>query len=448
MTTSPSTSGAPRNGRRRSTKLAFGAGAGVLGLLLAACGSSTSSSAKSGSSGTATVTTVSLWESHAGGPVANAQAALVKKFNATHQNVRITLNINHASTKALAALTAGKPPSFVELSHYDGKYLQAHALANLDPLIHGSNGISASTLSQWYPGVLANGQYQGAQYRLMADVKVSELFYNKSLFAKAGITSTPATWAQLGADLPKLAALGVTPLAFKDASAHIEPAFLSNGGSLFAPGSNQKKINYANAAGTTTFDYFKNLYSKKLMIFAHGNTIRADLANGKLAIGDGTSAGYVKVLQAVNGHFPLGVLPYPAGTSGHSANISQGLGFTIFTAASAAQKAAAFDFVKWFDAGPQMAYWAKSTGFAPVTKAAVPIIGSPYLSSHPGLAVSINELASKYTVPRATPDSYAEVESALDTAFYNAVTGKDTVAHALAQLDTKGNGYLAGSSGI
>jgi ABC-type glycerol-3-phosphate transport system substrate-binding protein len=42
------------------------------------------------------------------------------------------------------------------------------------------------------------------------------MFYNKALFAKAGITSAPATWAQFMAALAKLKAAGVQPFIFAD----------------------------------------------------------------------------------------------------------------------------------------------------------------------------------------------------------------------------------------
>ena len=42
------------------------------------------------------------------------------------------------------------------------------------------------------------------------------MFYSKAAFAKAGITTAPATWAQFIADLGKLKAAGITPMMFAD----------------------------------------------------------------------------------------------------------------------------------------------------------------------------------------------------------------------------------------
>jgi len=426
-----------RTKKRGRVGLALGAAALVA---LTACGP-----AHAAAQGTQTI---ELWESHAGGPVANAEAALVQKFNQTHRDVQVKLTVTKASTKALAALQTGNPPLLAEISHYDGPFLRAHALQSLNSFIEGSQGLSATARKDIYPGVWSNGEVNGQHYRLLADVKVSEFFYNERLFQKAGIQHTPTTWSELATDLVKLKRLGVIPLAFKDASAHIEPAFISNGGALFKSGSNNQSTEYNSKAGVETFSYFHDLYSRGLMTFAHGASIRAELAAGKLAIGDATSAGYAKALAAVNGKFTLGAFAYPKGISGHSGNISQGLGFVIFTHHSQVQQQAAWSFIKWFDEPQQMAYWAMQTGFDPVTKGALRYSPSAYLKTHPGLAVSLQEVASPYTVPRAAPDAYAEVEQSLDAAFFKAVKGQESIAQALSQLDQQAHQYLLGHASL
>ena len=104
--------GTRRQGRLRWTAVLVAAG----GMALAACGSSAPSASKSASS--AQVTTVSLWESHNGGPVGDAVSALVAKFNASHPSVQVDVTVTKASKKLLAATAAGDPPVLAEISHY------------------------------------------------------------------------------------------------------------------------------------------------------------------------------------------------------------------------------------------------------------------------------------------------------------------------------------------
>ena len=404
---------------------------------------------------------ISLWESHNGGPVGAAMSALVTKFDKTHRSVKVTIVVTKASTKLLAAIPAGTAPPLAEISHYDGAFRHANLLINQAPLMGEKGGFSRALVASFFPGVLANGRIPqkvvngkvapGAQFRLPADVKVSEFFYNTAMFKQAGIASCPATWTALGSDLVKLKKLGVIPMGFKDASAHIEPAFISNGGSLYKPGTHRTATEYDSAAGRTTFNQFRSWYSKKLFVFAHGADMRAAIANKKMAIEDGTSAGWVKARDAAKANgVQVRACAYPAGTSGHSGNIVQGLGFAVFSQTSPAQREAAFDFEQFWNAPKIQAIWAKGSGFDPTVKAAVPLIGKAYLNSGAGagLKVSIQALKSPYTQPRGQSDNYAEVDSALDSAFFDAVTGKASVVSTLAHLDKVDAGYLKGSTQI
>ena len=166
---------------------------------------------------------------------------------------------------------------------------------------------------------------------------------------------------------------------------------LSNGGSIFAPGSHGKRADFLTPAATATFTYFRNLYAKHEMIFAHGATIRADFGAGKLAIGDGTSAGYQKILDAAGGRFPVGVFAYPAGSSGHPANLAQGLGF-VLVAPHRAQYQAATTFVSWWFGATGQTYWGKHSGYPPETHpgpAAVPqVVPRPAVRAWPSRSFS------------------------------------------------------------
>ncbi len=423
------------------TGLALGAG------LLAGCGSVSASTQPA----PAASQTISLWESHsAGGPPGLAVAALVKQFNQTHPHIHVVLTVTKASHKALGALAAGDAPVVAWISHYDGNFLSAHALVSWNSLINGPNGMPASEQAGVFPVAWHNGEVNGQHYRLEADAKVSQLTYNRALFAKAGIAAPPTTWTQLATDVAilKQKLPGVIPLAWKDSSAHILPPFLSNGGHIFQPGSGQKRVDFLTPAAINTFNYFRTLYQHKDMIIAHGSNIRADFGAGKLAIADGTSAGYQKILDAAHGQFPVGVFPYPAGSTGHTANLVQGLGFVLMTGHTKAQEAAATTFLSWWFSAKPQAYWGTHSGYPPVTRLALPDISQSYLSSHPGVSVAIQTLESPYTISRPLPTAYKEVQASLDTAFYNAVTGADSVQSALQKLQSQADAYLSGQSAL
>ncbi len=424
-------------------KLMTGITAGSAVLLSACGGTSVSSQPVSGT--VAKPVDVVLWESHNGGPVGGAMSKLVDEFNVTHPTIHMSIDVTKASSKLLAAIAAGNPPVLAEISHYDGKYVKANTLVSWNSFMSGSSVVSQSNL---YPAIWKNGEVGGQHYRLEADAKISEVFYNETLFNQAGITSAPTTWTQMATDAAKLKTLGVIPIGWKDSSAHILPAFMSNGGTLLS-GSNSvgHSVDFNNQAGQQTFSYFANLYSNGDLTIDHGTTLRADLASSHMAMIDGTSAGYAKVLDAVGGKFKVGAFVEPGGSTGHAANLVQGLGFVLPKGHTHVQDEAAWTFVQWWFEPAQQVQWDELTGYAPETKAATAALNSgSFLPTHPGLAASIGAIESSFTVPRPVSDSYNEVQASLDAAFINATTGKASVSSSLGTLESQGNSYMSGAS--
>ena len=140
----------------------------------------------------------------------------VKTFEAAHPGVTIQIIIKPSANyfAALqAALISGKGPDLVSL--FAGSYLNT-----LEPYLQDldapGQAISSDTLNKipdegvWTKsGAVSSGTYA---------VPESEQFYigyyNKALFARAGITSVPQSWTQLYAACSKLKAIGVTPMAY------------------------------------------------------------------------------------------------------------------------------------------------------------------------------------------------------------------------------------------
>ena len=71
----------------------------------------------------------------------------------------------------------------------------------------------ASWASTVNPGAMSIYQYNGKQYGIPWDMGMIGFWYNKALFAQAGITAPPTTWDEYLAAVGKLKAAGITPLA-------------------------------------------------------------------------------------------------------------------------------------------------------------------------------------------------------------------------------------------
>lgn len=176
-------------------------------VLLAACGGSSSSSSSPSAS-------VSSFGNNAKGTVVFYQRSatdaaadvLVPEFNRTHPGLKVKLVITgeNADTSTLAAaIRAGNPPDLVGLNDIDiTEFDSKNTLMNLTKYIKALP--EYGSLSQ---GHLALGEYKGADYGVPYLADVSVLWYNKVLFAKAGISGPPTTMAQMVADANKIQAL-------------------------------------------------------------------------------------------------------------------------------------------------------------------------------------------------------------------------------------------------
>jgi multiple sugar transport system substrate-binding protein len=71
-------------------------------------------------------------------------------------------------------------------------------------LLYRSSGVlSASVLGDIMPKFLKDTDYQGTAYGIPFTTSTRALYYNKKIFAAAGITSPPSTWAQLQRTRPR-----------------------------------------------------------------------------------------------------------------------------------------------------------------------------------------------------------------------------------------------------
>jgi raffinose/stachyose/melibiose transport system substrate-binding protein len=88
----------------------------------------------------------------------------------------------------------------------------ASVLALLQPKTGLQNLDSAPWLSKLSPAIQKLGTVDGTHYAAFVNSpSVIGVFYNKDVFAKAGITDTPKNWDELTADAQKIKTAGVAP---------------------------------------------------------------------------------------------------------------------------------------------------------------------------------------------------------------------------------------------
>jgi multiple sugar transport system substrate-binding protein len=325
-------------------------------LCAAACGSSPGSSTSTSSKafGVGATGTVSFWARQATDPVAKA---LVAEFNKTHKNLKIVLHLtppNDDTSQLATAIRAGDPPDLVGLNDIDvPTFSHEHALMNLTKYIDALP--YKSSLS---PGHLAlatiNGQYYGLPY--LADLSV--LWYNKTLFRKAGLNpnAPPTNYAEIVTDAKKIAALGHGIYGFSFAGDcqgclgfTMLPSLWAAGQHLISGPLGTQTANVAKDAPLKTMlaDY-RTLWADKLVPVndqtQNGLTWGADFESGKVGIlpGDyGIAAKFTTPAQKAE----FADAPLPGVTGDNYSTFDGGDDFVI--PAGAKNPSGAWEFVKW-----------------------------------------------------------------------------------------------------
>ncbi|MFE9399935.1 extracellular solute-binding protein [Streptomyces flavidovirens] len=135
---------------------------------------------------------------------------LSSAFMAAHPNITIkttSLENEAFKSKLTATTSSGKLPDVFQT--WGGGVLRQQVDAGLVEDLTDAFGWS----SDLTPVSLQAYQFGGRTYGVPYDIGMVGFWYNKKLFAKAGITAPPATWAELLEDVKKLKAAGVTPIA-------------------------------------------------------------------------------------------------------------------------------------------------------------------------------------------------------------------------------------------
>jgi multiple sugar transport system substrate-binding protein len=169
--------------------------------------------------------------------------AQVERFEKAHPDVDINLTLLPANNDQLAAkvqsaFAAGEVPDVMML--YSGAYTTAYAdgLMQLNTYVDATPGFYAS-MSEWNLSCIdidcKDGK--GAIVGVPQDQYGFYLFYNKDLFAQAGIHAAPKTYDELYAVCEKLKAKGIVPLVYGDRDGYTTSNLLTSSViSTFGPG--------------------------------------------------------------------------------------------------------------------------------------------------------------------------------------------------------------------
>ncbi len=190
---------------RKLLALGIAAAAGAT-ILVVSSGSLAASSSKSGSK----AVTLVWWHNQTVGPGVKLWPQVAAEFHKLHPDITIKpvpLQNEQFTTRIPIALQSNSPPDVFQ--NWGGGQL-------VDQVKAGKVADLTKYVKPWIKsigGSAAGWQVNGKQYAIPYNVGVVGFWYNKELFAKAGIKSAPKTWPELLATISKLKAAGITPIA-------------------------------------------------------------------------------------------------------------------------------------------------------------------------------------------------------------------------------------------
>src|ERR1700727_1053028 len=184
-------------------------GLGVV-LAAAACSSGGGSSNGGNSSSSTGPVTLTFWTNATPGPGLTFFQNAIKSFDAAHPGVTIkmqTIQNEDYDGKLQTALASNSAPD-IFFQRGGGKMLAMVNANQVAPLT-----LTAADQANVSAAALAGETLNGKIYAIPMDQQPEGFYYSKNLFKQAGITSTPTTIPELEADVAKLKAINVAPIA-------------------------------------------------------------------------------------------------------------------------------------------------------------------------------------------------------------------------------------------
>jgi multiple sugar transport system substrate-binding protein len=402
---------------------------GVLALGAAACGSSSPSS-----SGSKTVT-LTFWSAYneTDGESATMAHVVIPKFEKENPGIKVqSIVYPYADLlqKFIAASAAGDPP---DLLRSDIAWVPQLASQGLALKVTGLSWFPAIAKDA-LPGPLHTTVYNGASYALPLDTNTQALFWNKTDFAAAGISSPPTTLAQLFADAAKLTdkakhqyGLGVDGTDIWN----VAPYIWSQGGAL-TDSSYKTAAGYLNDAATIAS-------VQKLVSLQKQGVIGTDFLGGTGAVSGeegfpkGQYAMYIDGPWAVSTYAALkpvpdyGISMFPTGSAGSFSTVG---GEDVVISKGGHNLAAAEKFAQFLESPfSQLAMAKVGQMSALATTAAAEVKATPYYS------VFTQQL--KTAMDRPVTENYTKLDADFSAALQEILAGKESVQAGLTTAATQ-----------
>ena len=381
--------------------------------------------------------TMTFWHNSTTGPGKAFWQDTVAAFEKSHPNVTIKIQAiqnEDLDGKLQTALNSGSAPD-VFLQRGGGKMA---AMVNAGQLMDISGSIGKTAKSEISDGTFKGYEQDGKTWAMPVDVNPEGIWYSQDLFKQAGIEGTPTTMDELNADIAKLKAAGIQPVAVgaKDAwpAAHWYYNFALRACSASTLNDTAKDLKFTDSCWKAAGEDTKAFFDTKP--FNDGFLTTAAQQ------GAGSSAGLVanhKAAMELMGAWDPGVIssltpdgkpladlgffPFPEVSGGKGAPGSMMGAVDGYSCSAEAPKKECTEFLNYMTEKPQQEANYKAFNAIPANESAQSVVTEPYLKS---VLAAYNK--APY-VSNYLDTLYGQnVGNALNTSVVNLLAGKGDVA--------------------
>ncbi|TPE47098.1 sn-glycerol-3-phosphate ABC transporter substrate-binding protein UgpB [Maribrevibacterium harenarium] len=399
------------------------------------------------------------WWHAMGGANGEKVNEIAAKFNAAQDAYEIKPvykgNYTETMTSAIAAFRAKKQPALVQVFEVGTASMMA-AKGAIYPVYqlmreNGQPFVADDYLSS------VTGYYSDEEGNMLSmpfNSSTPVLYYNKELFAKAGISQAPKTWEEMESVSQKLLANGVTCgfttswqswIQLENFSARHDIPFATKANG-FAGMDTELAFN-----GKEQVAHIEKMSEwQQNGIFSYGGR-RSDSApkfySQECAMFMGSSAGYAGMVRNTNFDFGVSQLPYWASLTSEPKNtIIGGASLWVLKGKSDAEYRGVASFLNFLSRADMQADWHQFSGYLPITHAAYDLTkGQGFYGANVGTETGVVQMTTG--TPTANSKglrlgNFVQIRDIINEELETVWSGDQTAKQALDKAVERGNALL------
>ncbi|MEU5029454.1 extracellular solute-binding protein [Streptomyces milbemycinicus] len=346
---------------------------------------------------------------------------LIGDFEAANPGYRVELEVvdwEQMDSKVKTYVQTGQQPDILNYNKFSD-------FARDDLIFKAKDVVSPKVLDDFLPLFADQARYEGIQYGLPFISSARLLFYNKDIFAKAGVSGPPSSWAEVEDAAEKIKKAGDIPLGLplgaEEAQAEFSIWAMNNGGGWT---DTSGKWAVDQRANVETLEFLRKLTKAGLTQPNPEATNRKDVFNqfaqGKIGMLNGAVFMRKGFIDPVDKNLDYGVAPLPSkdGTTHHTLGVQDYL--VAFKKHEGKNREAVHKFLDFFYQKKNASKFLSTEGFLSVTKSAGDALSSDAAYYKP----FVDALSGARFAPTDNPN-WAAVEGAVKQRIGTAVSSAD-----------------------